>query len=152
MKECKRYIRGYFTVEAAMILPVMLGVYVFIIVILMFQYDRCRLEQDMASMMIKAGNHCCTADEQLKYMQELTDRWDRKSFLWMKPELPRISIQGKWIKLSESAVYSLPLYGGIGVDRGEQQLELSYQVMAWEPAALVRILTGGQEEEEEDEP
>ena len=52
-----RRVGGYFSVEAALVLPVVLGVYLFLITMLFVQYDRCLLEQDMASMLIKASNH-----------------------------------------------------------------------------------------------
>ncbi len=41
---------GYFTVEAAMVFPVALGTVLFIVYMLIFQYDRCLLEQDMGAL------------------------------------------------------------------------------------------------------
>lgn len=42
--------RAYFTVEAACVLPIVLGVYLFLIYGMFYQYDRCLLEQDTALM------------------------------------------------------------------------------------------------------
>ena len=70
-----RRVGGYFSVEAALVLPVVLGVYLFLITMLFVQYDRCLLEQDMASMLIKACNHSGTSRQQLTYLQELTAAW-----------------------------------------------------------------------------
>lgn len=39
--------KGYFTVEAACVLPMVLGLYVFIIYVMFYQYDRCLAEQDV---------------------------------------------------------------------------------------------------------
>lgn len=41
---------AYFTVEAALVLPVVISILLFIIYILFYQYDRCLLEQDMGAM------------------------------------------------------------------------------------------------------
>ena len=60
---------GYFTVEAAIVLPVVLGVYVFLITVLLVQYDRCVLEQDMASMIVKVSNRTGTPQQHLEYLQ-----------------------------------------------------------------------------------
>ena len=38
---------AYFTVEAALIIPLVLGILVFLIFIMFYQYDRCLLEQDI---------------------------------------------------------------------------------------------------------
>lgn len=38
--------KGYFTVEAACVLPMILGIYVFLIYAMFYQYDRCLAEQE----------------------------------------------------------------------------------------------------------
>lgn len=40
-------IKGYFTVEAALVLPMVLWIYQLLIYIMFYQYDRCILEQDI---------------------------------------------------------------------------------------------------------
>lgn len=44
--------KAYFTVEAACVLPIVLGVYVFLIYGMFYQYDRCLLEQDVAQQVL----------------------------------------------------------------------------------------------------
>lgn len=41
---------AYFTVEAALVLPVVISVLLFVIYTMLFQYDRCLLEQDLGAM------------------------------------------------------------------------------------------------------
>ena len=41
---------AYFTVEAALVLPVVIGAILFVIYSLLFQYDRCLLEQDIGAI------------------------------------------------------------------------------------------------------
>lgn len=41
---------AYLTVEAALMLPMLMGMILFIIYMLLFQYDRCLMEQDLGAM------------------------------------------------------------------------------------------------------
>lgn len=41
---------AYFTVEAALVLPAVLGMMLFVIYMLLFQYNRCLMEQDLGAM------------------------------------------------------------------------------------------------------
>ena len=41
---------AYFTVEAAIVFPMALGIVLFIVYMLLFQYDRCLLEQDLGAL------------------------------------------------------------------------------------------------------
>ena len=43
---------GYFTVEAALVLPMVMGVVFFAVYILLLQYNRCLLEQDMGALVM----------------------------------------------------------------------------------------------------
>lgn len=46
-------VEGYFTVEAALVLPMVLAEVVLIIYLLFFQYDRCLMEQDLGVLMFR---------------------------------------------------------------------------------------------------
>lgn len=48
----KKNINAYFTVEAAFIVPVVMGTMLFVVYMLIFQYDRCLMEQDLGAMAI----------------------------------------------------------------------------------------------------
>ena len=41
---------AYFTVEAALVLPIVIAALLFVIYMMLFQYDRCLLEQDMGAI------------------------------------------------------------------------------------------------------
>ena len=41
---------AYLTVEAALILPMVLGVIILVIYLLFFQYDRCLMEQNVGKL------------------------------------------------------------------------------------------------------
>ena len=44
-RECCKAVKGYFTIEAALILPFVTGVILVILYLLFFQYNRCLLVQ-----------------------------------------------------------------------------------------------------------
>lgn len=48
--------KAYFTVEAAVLYPIVLGVIVLMTYLLFFQYDRCLLEQDMGRAAVRSGS------------------------------------------------------------------------------------------------
>lgn len=47
IENCRQENNAYLTVEAALVFPVALGTVLFIVYMLLFQYDRCLMEQDM---------------------------------------------------------------------------------------------------------
>ncbi len=47
---------AYLTVEAALVLPMFIGMILFIIYMLLFQYDRCLMEQDLGAMALWGGS------------------------------------------------------------------------------------------------
>lgn len=150
MKKQTKY-EGFFSVEAALVLPTVLGVYLFLIVMLFLQYDRCLLEQDMASMMIKAGNYAGTPQQRMEYLQELTAQWERERYLWVEPQAPYFTIRGSQIRLEAAGEYTVPILGvstGIG---GAHRLETAYQITAWDRTALVHALGARQNKKEDKE-
>ena len=59
MKKWKEVIynkNAYFTVEAALVVPVVMSTMLLVIYMLLFQYNRCLLEQDLGAMVIWGGN------------------------------------------------------------------------------------------------
>lgn len=47
-------IKAYLTVEAAMVIPVVIGTIVFLIYMMFFQYNRCLLEQDVGVLAVRS--------------------------------------------------------------------------------------------------
>ena len=139
---------GYFSVEAALVLPTVLGVYLFMIVLLFIQHDRCLLEQDMASMIIKAVNHTGTPKQQLDYLQELTTQWDWEQYLWIKPQSPHFTIQGQKIRLEAAAEYTMPVFAVPAAIGGVHRLEATYQITGWDRVRLAQRLAGKQTDED----
>ena len=63
--------KAYFTVEAAVLDPIVLGVIVLMTYLLFFQYDRCLLEQDMGRAAVRSGSRWMQKKEELnRQLQE----------------------------------------------------------------------------------
>ena len=63
--------KAYFTVEAAVLYPIVLGVIVLMTYLLFFQYDRCLLEQDMGRAAVRSGSRWMQKKEELnRQLQE----------------------------------------------------------------------------------
>lgn len=50
-----REVKAYFTVEAAMVFPIVLAVQVLLIYLLFFQYNRCLMEQDAGVLSVRSS-------------------------------------------------------------------------------------------------
>jgi len=51
----KKTVEGYFSAEAALILPMVLSVILLIVYLLFFQYNRCLMEQDMGILALRGA-------------------------------------------------------------------------------------------------
>ncbi len=92
MKGCKQRLPAYMTVEASLIMPMVLLCYVFLIELCLYLYDRCLLEQDMAVMLVKlAGNY--EEDVPVVWKECLGD-WEKEAYLWVKPKEPKLKENG----------------------------------------------------------
>ena len=84
MKELKVFVRGYFTVEAALVMPVVLLGIALVMYLLIFQYDRCLLEQDTGVLALR-GSAIQVEDsrERIRWLEQQAvqqdEQKDRKS-------------------------------------------------------------------------
>lgn len=49
----RKKMKGYFTIEASLVMPVVLGFYVFVIWILLYIYERCIWEENACRMLVR---------------------------------------------------------------------------------------------------
>ena len=61
---------AYFTVEAALILPMVIGTILFVIYTMLFQYDRCLLEQDLGAIALWGSLAEASDTEELERMTQ----------------------------------------------------------------------------------
>lgn len=94
----KRQCAGYMTVEAALILAIVFMAYLFLIRSFFWMYDRCVLEQDVASLILKCAS---VQDDELerKWQQALEAR-DEDKYLWIQFQEPTFKKQGWKLKVT----------------------------------------------------
>lgn len=61
---------AYFTVEAALVFPYAVGVLLFVVYMLLFQYDRCLLEQDVGEAAMWG---CCAEAEEPEKLKQMIE-------------------------------------------------------------------------------
>lgn len=66
MGKNKKRVGTYFTVEASLVLPVVIGSIIFIISFLLFWYNRCLMEQELAMIAVKASQSEAQTPEELE--------------------------------------------------------------------------------------
>lgn len=80
-------IDAYFTVEAALVFPIVLAVIVFTIYLLFFQYDRCLLEQSAGVLAMRGCTLQITDGEELvRELQEQSREEERGWLAWSMEE------------------------------------------------------------------
>ena len=75
---------AYFTVEAALVLPVVIAVLLFVIYMMLFQYDRCLLEQDLGGIALWGALVDASDAEELtqKTQKRLGEMYRDKYIAW----------------------------------------------------------------------
>ncbi len=127
--------KAFFTVEAACILPVVLGVYVFLIYGMFYQYDRCLLEQDVALLVLEEEWSAAAGTEDAISSQHGTEEYP--AFTWRGDGL--VKEQGQ-IKAWAEGLVNMPL-GGLGMrtGNGRWELEVSFSCTEVRPAEWIRL-------------
>lgn len=100
---------AYFTVEAAFILPLTLGVVVLLIYLMFYQYDRCLFEQDtgiaaMRVSILDAGNN----KEKLEELSRQADQIYLAKYVAFQPEVIIGRIQAGKLEVSRKAAVMVP--------------------------------------------
>ncbi len=94
---------GYFTVEAALVFPVALGTVLFVVYMMLFQYDRCLLEQDLGALALWGSQAEAESEAELKTLlqKRTADMYWDKYAVWemntldVRLEKNRISVTGE---------------------------------------------------------
>ena len=71
---------AYMTVEASLIMSLVLMVYIFVIRYALWGYDRYMVDRDLAEMLL----HCANAEELEVVWQQEKRAWEEKESLWVR--------------------------------------------------------------------
>lgn len=135
---------AYLTVEAALVLPIMITIILFIVYMLLFQYDRCLLEQDLGAMALWGSS---VEEEDGKSLEEMArermralykDKYAAWSFTSLEARLEKNRFAARG-----SAHLALPIWD-MGKWRNESiwRTEAEYGYRRLSPAAFIRLCRG----------
>lgn len=103
---------GYFTVEAALIFPMVLLFMVMMIFLAFFSYDRCILEQSAYEAALRGtGNHIKSAQEAYSQVYEAAGRLVEEKLFAVHDFKYDVSVLGDFVTVEYHCVVNMPLMG-----------------------------------------
>lgn len=101
---------AYFTVEAALVLPLVTGALILTVFLFVFQYDRCLLEQDMNMLAVCAGTATAESREELETIvkRKASEVFMDKYVAWEMNEL-QVTVKGDKVSVRGGGCLTLPL-------------------------------------------
>lgn len=134
---------AYLTVEAALVLPLVFGVIFFIVYMLLFQYDRCLMEQDLGAMALWGCSVEASDEEALEKLAEerMKAMYRDKYAAWRFTELASRMERNRFTASGKAQlrfpVPGLNFWGGNVWDT-----EVVYEYKRLSPVAFIRLCRG----------
>ena len=132
---------AYMTVEAALVFPVVMGSILFVIYAMLFQYDRCLLEQDTGAIALwgSLAEAADTAELESKIQKRMSEMYRDKYMMWRFQTL-EASLDKNRFSVNGAGQLSFPFaglnYWGSGNTWGVQA---GYGYNRLEPVTFIRI-------------
>ncbi|MCH5344973.1 MAG: hypothetical protein J1E64_13140 [Acetatifactor sp.] len=145
----KHKVSAYFTVEAALVLPIVFGVTILVIYLMFFQYDRCLMEQDMGALALYGAT--VQAGDNEERMRQLLNRagsiYEEKYVAWDNTEIGMKLESGK-LKIERKGSLKFP-FPGLAFWSSENVWGTSvrYENTLLSPTTMIRTwqkITGGE--------
>ena len=129
---------AYFTVEAAIPYPIILSVILLMTYLLLFQYDRCLLEQDIGKATVLIGSKWTLTKEQLNdYMQKKALHFDEEKYIAWENEDPLWKLEKNDVILEKAGRLRYP-FAGMGTQGKYWSAKASFQVDRISPVFWLR--------------
>lgn len=133
-----KYYKAYFTVEAAILYPVVLGVVLLMMYLLFFQYDRCLLEQDMGRAAVRSGGRWMQKKEELnRQLQEKELLFDTEKYIAWESELPAWKLERSQVEVEQTGRMPYPFSVVVGVPQ-YWSVKASFRVNRDSPVDILR--------------
>lgn len=103
---------AYFTVEAALVLPLVMGALLLIIFLFIFQYDRCLMEQDIGLLVLYAGTLEAEDTEEASMLlnRRISEIYWDKYVAWETEKL-QITVEKNEVKVEGEGKLTFPVPG-----------------------------------------
>ncbi len=119
--------KGYMTVEASMILPMVFGVVMFVLSLLFYSYDRCLLEQDVAALVVRSeyldGG---TIEEKAQRMNTEIAQWYLEKYVWMDVIVPEFVVKEDLVQIRAEGCFRGPFFKKVVVERQGRTLSPTF--------------------------
>ncbi len=103
---------AYLTVEAVLVLPVVLAVVVLVIYLWFFQYDRCLMEQNMGKLALRGCSLQVTDKKELaQTLYRQSEQIDPESYLAWDAAHAEITLKGNQVNIRQEAFLKFPFQG-----------------------------------------
>ncbi|MCM1112369.1 MAG: hypothetical protein NC399_03840 [Muribaculum sp.] len=138
---------AYFTVEAALVMPFVIGAVLVTVYLLFFQYDRCLMEQNAGKIILwGCARHNEDNSGLVAQLSELARQKDERYLSW-KAEDTQIVLKGNRLTVQCSGELIFPFSGELfGFGDGVWESEVSYEGHRVKPVNFIRNckrITGG---------
>lgn len=143
-----RQMKAYMTVEAVLVMPMVLGVIVLTIYLLFFQYDRCLMEQNAGILAMRGCTlQASDRDSLAKKLYCLIGREDDAVYLAWEMEPVQVTLRGNRVSVERCGYLRFPFDGlGFGIGSGKWDNSVRFQNHRIAPMSFIRYcrkLTGG---------
>lgn len=147
MKSGKKKAAGYFTVEAALVMPIVLMSVVLVMYLFLFQYNRCLMEQDTGILALR-GTVMQTMDKQerMRMLKEQANAQKNGLYLAWESEQPGLKLEKGTVQVERKGRLAFPFSGRIGKTGRVWETTAVCKNQTLSPVTLIRSyrrLTGG---------
>lgn len=133
--------QAYFTVEAALVIPLVISVLTMTVFLFVYQYDRCLMEQDMGMLALYAGT---LATEDMNEMtkqvsRRAAERYTDKYLFWTQTKI-NISVRKDRAEIvgEGSMVMPLPEWNLLNSEKG-WNAKVIRRISRLSPTEIIRL-------------
>ncbi len=131
-------VEGYFTLEATLLFPIIIVVYLGVFYMGFYQYDRCIAEQNLQSVILQGSRsmeEMTCADISSRYEKLMKDSLAVATVEDVQVEMKQEKIEGK-----AKGVLDIPVLSfGEGGEKGKWSFLVGTVSLEWEPAFWLRL-------------
>uniref|UniRef100_UPI004056D89D TadE/TadG family type IV pilus assembly protein n=1 Tax=Acetatifactor sp. TaxID=1872090 RepID=UPI004056D89D len=137
-RKVKRCVEGYFTVEAAMVLPMVCVVVLFIVYLWFFQYNRCVMEQDAGVLALRGvAMQTENQEERMMNLRNQANGMNREKYIAWECNEAELKIGNGVVEVVQSG-RNLMSFGIAGLGEQEAMLNVSFENHLLNPVSFVR--------------
>ena len=135
--------KGYMTIEASLILPMVFGVILFVISLLFYSYDRCLLEQDVTALVVRGeyleGENI---QEKVEFLEQEIQNWYVDKYIWMEVMVHALAVKENSVRIEAGGTFGGPFFQSVETQRESlvlspkfwlrQKKKIEKQLQDWE--------------------